>query len=86
MPCAGTECNATLADFNKAVSELGPLIKAGHVNLTSEEAAAKGASYGVDAAALSASPCALDIALAPFDDKGDPAEWQRYTGKGLLRR
>ena len=81
-PCAGAECNATLAGFNKAVSELGPLIKAGSVNLTSEEAAAKGASYGVDAAALSA--CALDIALAPFDDKGDPAEWQRYTGGGAL--
>ena len=57
------------------------------MNLTSEEAAAKGASnFGIDAAALRASPCALDIALAPFDDKGDPAEWQRYAGEGLLRR
>ena len=84
LPQAGAECNATLAAFNKAVSELGPLIKAGSVDLTGEEAAAKGTAYGVDAAALS--DCALDVALAPFDDKGDPAEWQRYTGARAPRR
>ena len=77
---AGGDCNATLAAFNKAVSELGPLIKAGQVDVTAEEAAAKAGAYSVSAAELSAAPCALHLALAPFDDKGEPAEWQRFSG------
>ena len=83
---AGDGCNATLAAFNRAVADLGPLIKAGQVNVTGEDAAARAAVYGVHAAELSASPCALHVALAPFDDKGDPAEWQRFAGARHAQR
>lgn len=48
-------CEVALKAFNKAVAELGRLVKAGAVNLTADAAA--GAPFKLDAAALAAQPC-----------------------------
>ena len=73
-------CKEALAQFNKAVSGLGELIKAAQIQV-SDASAAEAAKYSVDTAALSIDPCQLDIVLLPFDeDKGDPEEWQHFTG------
>jgi hypothetical protein len=78
-------CRKPLSDFNKVVAELGPLIKVGQVNLSSEaDAAAKAREYGIDAEALAGSPCKLEILLAPFDDKGEPEEWQHFKGSFIV--
>ena len=73
-------CNATLRSFNKAVADLGPLIKAAQVNVTSDEDVAKTGAYGVNPAVLHASSCELDVLLAPFEDKSDAKDWQHYKG------
>ncbi|BDA46353.1 probable protein disulfide-isomerase DDB_G0275025 [Coccomyxa sp. Obi] len=77
----GTKCATALKDFNKVVAELGPLIKAGQFNTSSEEGADKARSYGVSPEDLKTSPCKLDIALANFDEKGDTEEWPHFTGE-----
>jgi hypothetical protein len=80
----GITCTTALKSFNEVVAELGPLIKAGQVNISSEEGADKGRAYGVSADTLKASDCKLDIVLANFDEKGDPEDWQHFTGASNL--
>lgn len=80
----GTTCTTALKSFNEVVAELGPLIKAGQVNISSEEGADRGRAYGVSADTLKASDCKLDIVLANFDEKGDPEDWQHFTGASTL--
>ena len=83
MSCADNEagaCKDKVAELNRVVAELGPLIKAAQVGV-GEAAAAQAKQYGVDADRLGADSCALDIVLLPFDeDKGSPEDWQHYAG------
>lgn len=73
-------CKDKVAELNKAVAELGPLIRAAQV-VVGDAASAQAKQYGVDGDKLGAEPCALDIILLPFDeDKGSPEEWQHYAG------
>ena len=79
----GTKCVTALKNFNEVIAELGPLIKAGQVNVSSEEGGDKARAYGVSADTLKASDCKLDIVLANFDEKGDPEDWQHFTGASI---
>ena len=75
-----TSCKDKVAELNKVVAELGPLIKAAQVAV-GDTASAQAKQWGVDGDRLGADPCALDIALLPFDeDKGSPDDWQHYAG------
>ena len=76
----GTNCATALKDFNKAVAEMGPLIKAGQFNASSGEGGERARSYGVSTEKLKASPCKPDIVLAGFDEKGDTEEWPHFNG------
>ena len=73
-------CKDKVADFNKVVADLGPLIKAAQI-VVGDAASAQAKQYGVDGDKLGTDPCALDIVLLPFDeDKGSPEDWQHYAG------
>ncbi len=76
----GAKCSTALKKFNEVIAELGPLIKAGQVNITSEEGADKARAYGVSGDELKTSDCKLDIVLANYDEKGDAEDWQHFTG------
>ena len=83
MSCADKEaesCKDEVAELNRALAELGPLIKAAQV-VIGDAASAQAKQYRVDGDKLGAAPCALDIVLLPFDeDKGSPEDWQHYDG------
>ena len=73
-------CKDKVADFNKVVADLGPLIKAAQI-VVGDAASAQAKQYGVDGDKLGTDPCALDIVLLHFDeDKGSPEDWQHYAG------
>ena len=88
MPRAGKEagaCKDKVAELNRAVADLGPLIKAAQV-VVGDAASAQAKQYGVDGDKLGTDPCALDIVLLPFDeDKGSPEDWQHYAGAQTWR-
>ena len=83
MPRADKEagaCKDKVAEFNKVVADLGPLIKAAQI-VVGNAASTQAKQYGVDGDKLGTDPCALDIVLLPFDeDKGSPEDWQHYAG------
>lgn len=83
MVFAGKEaesCKDKVAELNKIVAELGPLIKAAQI-VVGDAASAQAKQYGLDGDKLGIDPCALDIVLLPFDeDKGSPEDWQHYAG------
>ncbi|CAK0750414.1 hypothetical protein CVIRNUC_001989 [Coccomyxa viridis] len=73
-------CKDKVAELNKIVAELGPLIKAAQI-VVGDAASAQAKQYGLDGDKLGIDPCALDIVLLPFDeDKGSPEDWQHYAG------
>lgn len=77
---AGNECHAEQAAGNKLVSELGGLVEAAAVNVSTAEEA-QVTAWGVDGKQLQQKPCEAQLLLVPFGDSADSDEWQKYTGE-----
>lgn len=75
----GNECHAEQAAGNKLVSELGGLVEAAAVNVSTAEEA-QVTAWGVDGKQLQQKPCEAQLLLVPFGDSADSDEWQKYTG------
>lgn len=75
-------CAKETAAFNALVASLGGLIKGSAVNVTAGDSLAS-RGWELDAQALKAKPCDLQLLLKPFGDSAEPDEWQRFSGEQM---